>query len=218
MILLKADRLPSAQVAERIGCCMIAVNGWVKRFQADGIEGLKARQGRGRRAILDDQADLAQVRAAVQNHRQKIGLAKAELETSLGKEFSTTTLKRFLSSSVFSAQAFSQKHRCRYKRLRERPKGQPSPDVYALRVECLAELERLSERGCLDLLSSFYFRPSSGFSRGASRCATFRCPASVGWTPSRKSALSSQPVVSMKWTRSSPAMLDASAARRIAAS
>ena len=31
MILLKADRLPSAQVAEQIGCCMIAVNGWVKR-------------------------------------------------------------------------------------------------------------------------------------------------------------------------------------------
>ena len=96
MILLKADRLPSAQVAERVGCCMIAVNGWVKRYQGQGIHGLRTKQGRGRRAILDDQADLAQVRAAVQNHRQKISLAKAELEVSLGKEFSTTTLKRFL--------------------------------------------------------------------------------------------------------------------------
>ena len=96
MILLKAERLPSAQVAERIGCCMIAVNGWVKRYQAQGIHGLETKQGRGRRAILDDQADLAQVRTAVQNHRQKISLAKAELEVSLGKEFSTTTLKRFL--------------------------------------------------------------------------------------------------------------------------
>ncbi len=96
MILLKAERLPSAQVAERIGCCMIAVNGWVKRYQAQGIHGLRTKQGRGRRAILDDQADLAQVRTAVQNHRQKISLAKAELEVSLGKEFSTTTLKRFL--------------------------------------------------------------------------------------------------------------------------
>lgn len=96
MILLKADRLPSAQVAEQVGCCMIAVNGWVKRYQAHGIAGLKTQPGRGRRAILDDQADLAQVRAAVQNHRQKISLAKAELQASLGKEFSTTTLKRFL--------------------------------------------------------------------------------------------------------------------------
>ncbi len=102
MILLKADRLPSAQVAEQIGCCMIAVNGWVKRYQADGLGGLKTKHGRGRRAILDDGADLAQVQAAVQSHRQKISLARAELEASLGKEFSTTTLKRFLSSSVFS--------------------------------------------------------------------------------------------------------------------
>lgn len=96
MILLKADRLPSAQVAEQIGCCMIAVNGWVKRYQTQGIEGLKTQPGRGRKAILDDGADLAQVRTAVQNHRQKISLAKAELQTILGKEFSTTTLKRFL--------------------------------------------------------------------------------------------------------------------------
>ena len=96
MILLKADRLPSAQVAERVGCCMMAVNGWVKRYQAAGLGGLKTRDGRGRKAILDDQADLEQVRAAVQSHRQKIGLARAELEASLGKEFSTTTLKRFL--------------------------------------------------------------------------------------------------------------------------
>ena len=96
MILLKADRLPSAQVAERVGCCMIAVNGWVKRYQAEGISGLKTKHGRGRRSILDDQADLAQVRAAVQSHRQKLSLARAELEQELGKEFSTTTLKRFL--------------------------------------------------------------------------------------------------------------------------
>ena len=96
MILLKADRLPSAQVAQQIGCCMIAVNGWVKRYQAEGISGLKTQPGRGRKSILDDQADLAQVRVAVQNHRQKISLARAELEASLGKEFSTSTLKRFL--------------------------------------------------------------------------------------------------------------------------
>ncbi len=96
MILLKAERLPSAQVAERLDCCMIAVNGWVKRYQTEGISGLKTKQGRGRRAILDDQADLQQVRTTVQNHRQKISLAKAELQQQLGKEFSAVTLRRFL--------------------------------------------------------------------------------------------------------------------------
>lgn len=35
--------------------------------------------------------------------------------------------------------------------MRKRPKGQPNPDVYALKVECLAELERLSEQGHIDL-------------------------------------------------------------------
>ncbi len=96
MILLKADRLPSRQIAPQVGCCMMAVNGWVKRYQAEGIAGLKTKPGRGRRAILDDQADLDRVRAAVQAHRQKISLAKSELEAGLGKKFSAKTLKRFL--------------------------------------------------------------------------------------------------------------------------
>ena len=100
MILLKADLLPSAQVAERVGCCMMAVNGWVRRYQDEGLAGLKTKPGRGRKSILDDQADLEQVRTAVQNHRQKISLAKAELEAGLGKGFSTQTLKRFLKNIV----------------------------------------------------------------------------------------------------------------------
>lgn len=105
MILLKADRLPSQQIANQLDCCMMSVNGWVRRSQAQGMEGLKTKPGRGRRAILDDQTDLAQVRAAVQNHRQKISLAKAELEASLGKEFSTTTLKRFLKNIAAATSA-----------------------------------------------------------------------------------------------------------------
>jgi len=41
-----------------------------------------------------------QVRTAVQNHRQKISLAKSELEADLGKKFSNKTLKRFLKNIV----------------------------------------------------------------------------------------------------------------------
>ena len=96
MILFKADRLPSSEIAPQVDCCMMSVNGWIKRYQTEGIAGLKTKPGRGRKAILDDQADLLQVRAAVQNHRQKISAAKAELETDLGKKFSAKTLKRFL--------------------------------------------------------------------------------------------------------------------------
>lgn len=100
MILLKADRLPSSQIAPQVGCCMMSVNSWVKRYQQDGIAGLKTKPGRGRKTILDDQTDLDQVRTAVQNHRQKISQAKSELETGLGKKFSAKTLKRFLKNIV----------------------------------------------------------------------------------------------------------------------
>ena len=41
MILLKAARLPPAQVAEQVGYCMISVNGWVKSYPYGGIDGLK---------------------------------------------------------------------------------------------------------------------------------------------------------------------------------
>ena len=96
MILLKANRLPSSQIAPQVGYCLMSVNGWVKRYQQKGIAGLKTKPGRGRKTILDNQADLQQMHAAMQYLRQNISLAKSELETSLGKEFSAKTLKRFL--------------------------------------------------------------------------------------------------------------------------
>lgn len=105
IILLKADRLPSSRIAPQVDCGVMAVNGWVRRYQAEGIAGLKTRPGRGRRAILDDQADLAQVRAAVQGHRQKISRARAELEAGLGKEFSDVTLRRFLKNIAAATSA-----------------------------------------------------------------------------------------------------------------
>ncbi len=58
------------------------------------------RPGRGRRAILSASTDLDAVRAAVIRSRQRISLAKAELEAELEKPFSTATLKRFLKKTV----------------------------------------------------------------------------------------------------------------------
>jgi len=49
---------------------------------------------------LQKESDLAAVRQAVQNNRQKISLAKAELQKQLGKQFSVLTLKRFLKKTV----------------------------------------------------------------------------------------------------------------------
>ncbi len=100
IILLKSEKRPSREIARLLGCHTITVGGWVKRFEAEGIKGLKTRPGRGRRAILQVSTDLSQVRAAVERSRQRISLAKAELETELQKPFSTTTLKRFLKKTI----------------------------------------------------------------------------------------------------------------------
>ena len=100
MILLKANQKPSREIAELLGCCMVSVNRWVKRYQNEGLDGLHIKEGRGRPAILQKETDLARVRAAVAANRQRLSLAQDALQAELGKEFSTMTLKRFLKKTV----------------------------------------------------------------------------------------------------------------------
>jgi len=100
MILLKAQNKPAREVAEQLGCCMIIVNHWVRRYKAEGISGLQTRAGRGRKSILSVEQDLPAVRRAVQANRQRLSLAQDALQAELGKEFSTMTLKRFLKNTV----------------------------------------------------------------------------------------------------------------------
>ncbi len=101
---VKSEKSTAAEITEILGGCEVVVNNWVKRFEAIGIKGLETRPGRGRKAILKA-ADLAAVRAVVIENRQRIGQAKAELERDLIKQFSTTTLKRFLKKTIAASNA-----------------------------------------------------------------------------------------------------------------
>ncbi len=108
-VLLKTDaqnKRTSLAVAKQLGCCEMSVNDWLKRYQQQGLTGLKVQPGRGRKSILCQDTDLAAVRRAVQGSRQRISLAKAELEQELGKEFSLLTLKKFLKKTVAASNAF----------------------------------------------------------------------------------------------------------------
>lgn len=96
MILLKSENRTSLEVANIVGTNQISVNGWVNRYLTEGIDGLKTKPGRGRKRILDVQKDEKKVKAAVKRERQRLKLAKADLEKDLGKEFSLKTLQRFL--------------------------------------------------------------------------------------------------------------------------
>lgn len=98
-ILLKSERRSSAEVAEQLGCNEVTVNVWLKRYQEGGIEGLKTLPGRGRKPILDE-ADFDKVKEVVAEHRQKLSVAREELEQALGKSFSQDTLKRFVKKTL----------------------------------------------------------------------------------------------------------------------
>jgi len=104
-ILLKCHKRTSLAVAQELGCCEMSVNDWMKRFSQHGVAGLKVAKGRGRKGILNKHNDLEVVRRAVQNSRQRISLAKAELEKELGKKFCQLTLRRFLKKTVAATNA-----------------------------------------------------------------------------------------------------------------
>ncbi len=96
MVLLKADNRRSVDVADIVGVCAHTVNGWLWRYKQAGITGLATQPGQGRPSILDEAKDAAAVRTAVADQRQRIALARAEVEDRVGKRFSDKTLRRFL--------------------------------------------------------------------------------------------------------------------------
>ena len=102
MILLKSERRTAVEIADLLGCCEVVVNNWLKRYKAEGIDGLRTKPGRGRKPVLDAEKDLPSVKAAVAANRQRISVAKAELEAELGKTFSTKTLQRYIKNMVLA--------------------------------------------------------------------------------------------------------------------
>ncbi len=104
MVLLKSEKRPSLEVVDILGGCEMTVNNWLVRYQSEGIKGLQTRAGRGGKAILQA-ADLEQVKAAVKQSRQRLSVARAELKESLGKEFSQSSLKRFLKKTLAATNA-----------------------------------------------------------------------------------------------------------------
>jgi transposase len=100
MVLLKAEGRKSQEVADILGLCQQSVNNWLWRYKNDGINGLQTKPGQGRVPILNLSQDAAAVRLSVAAHRQRLSQARAELEETLGKEFSDRTLRRFLKNCV----------------------------------------------------------------------------------------------------------------------
>lgn len=95
VILLKSTGRGSKEVGE-ITMDDQSVNGWVKRYKAEGLAGLRTRPGRGRKPLLCPQVDTDSVVAAVKKHRQRIQTAKAEWEQESEQSVGLSTFKSFL--------------------------------------------------------------------------------------------------------------------------
>ena len=105
IILLKSQHRSALEVAGIVGCCEVVVNNWLARYEQEGIAGLHTKPGRGRKAILQAETDLEPVRQAVRRNRQRLRVAKADLEEALGKRFSDKTLRRFLKDTLHAINA-----------------------------------------------------------------------------------------------------------------
>jgi len=105
IVMLKSEKRTSKEVGKMLDCSEGVVNTWLKRYKAEGIEGLNTKAGQGRKPILDQIEDMEAVKKAVQNNRKKLSLAKIELEEALGKKLSERTLKRHIKKVVVAINA-----------------------------------------------------------------------------------------------------------------
>ena len=96
-VLLKSEGLSSIRIGEQTEMTAQSVNGWVKRFESEGIKGLHTRPGQGRKPIIDC-SDEAAVRKAIEADRQSVKMAKESWQNATGKEASELTFRRFLSA------------------------------------------------------------------------------------------------------------------------
>jgi transposase len=96
-ILLKPEGLSSICVGKQTEMTARSVNGWVKRFEAEGINGLYTRPGQGRKPIMDC-SDEEAVRRAIESDRRSVRAAKQAWRNASGKKASNLTFRRFLSA------------------------------------------------------------------------------------------------------------------------
>jgi transposase len=103
-LLLSSEGYEVKELAGIFRVSEISIYSWFKRWEKGGIVGLRDKEGRGRKAILQKE-DLAQIKQTVQENAQRLKIARSKLKAELGREFSTKTLKRFLKSLIADTNA-----------------------------------------------------------------------------------------------------------------
>ncbi len=105
-LLLSAEGHSVAVLMQVLHVSRTTVCAWFARWETGGLAGLANAPGQGRPPVLTA-ADTEQVEAAVRANRQQLKEVTASLRQELNKEFSPTTLKRFLKSVVGRGDGFA---------------------------------------------------------------------------------------------------------------
>lgn len=109
IILLKSspDRdYSSDKISEIVDLTRLVVQRWIKRYEEEGLDGLKSRHRSGRPPILNLEEDGETIKSAVKDARQRLGKIHHEIEKKTDKKFSPPTLKRFLKSLAASTSEY----------------------------------------------------------------------------------------------------------------
>lgn len=136
-VLLKSEGLSLAYVGEQTEMIAQSVNGWVKRFETEGIKGLHTCAGQERTHY-----GLFGRRCSAQNHRVRLAkcpFCKGSMAEIICKEASDLTFRRFFRIGA------------RYRRIRKRPRSVPSLQLYQYKTGKLQELEQLYAKGEINL-------------------------------------------------------------------
>ena len=91
-ILLKSEGKSAPKIAEMLEVTVPTVYAWIKRYEENGIKGLKTRPGQGRKPIMDC-SDEEAVRKAIEEDRQSVSKAREAWQNATGKEASDITFK-----------------------------------------------------------------------------------------------------------------------------
>lgn len=85
----------------------LSIYNWFNRFEEGGVAGLENQKGKGRKPILKttNATHVAAVEASMDQERQRLKLAKADIEAQLGATMSELTWKRFLKKLVTAGNA-----------------------------------------------------------------------------------------------------------------
>lgn len=121
IILLNSKGYSNPEIEEILDIHYNSVYKWVKRYQANGIEGLKDKPGRGRNSIIDEN-DIEKIEKLVNKNPRRINSVLPEIITELGKSMSQWTVKRALKNNGYT-----------YKRARTSLKGKQDPEQFKIK-------------------------------------------------------------------------------------